>query len=350
MTMSLGFRCEEDLRHLPMGGAFKEGGMRKSNWSRRVITVLIGLAIAMGGCQKAIEREGGAELRGTVTASGAWALYPMMVRWGEEFHKIYPQVTFDISAGGAGKGMADALGGLVDIGMVSREIYPQEIEQGAFWVPVTEDAVVATVNENNPMLEDLLGRGVSQEILEGIWITGDITTWGEVVGGSDVAHEIHIYTRSDACGAAQTWAQYLGGYAQEDLIGVAVYGDPGLAEAVSQDPLGIGYNNLNFAYAAATGKPVAGIKILPLDLNANGRLDEVESFYDTKSELMEAIATGIYPSPPARALNLVTLGQPTGLTRAFMVWILTEGQRYVEEVGYIPLPKELLEEGLRKLE
>jgi phosphate transport system substrate-binding protein len=324
--------------------------MKRVYWSRRVIAVLMALAIVVGGCQKAVEQEGGAELRGTVRVSGAWALYPMMVRWGEEFHKIYPQVTLDISAGGAGKGMADALGGLVDIGMVSREIYPEEIEKGAFWVPVTKDAVVATVNENNPLLEELLARGVTEEILERIWITGDITTWGEVVGRPDAADEIHVYTRSDACGAAETWAKYLGDHAQEDLKGVAVYGDPGLAEAVIQDPLGMGYNNVNFAYDAATGKPVAGIKLLPLDLNANGRLDEEESFYDTKGELMEAIATGIYPSPPARAENLVTLGQPTGLTRAFMVWILTEGQRYVEEVGYIPLPKELLEEGLRKLE
>jgi len=318
---------------------------------RTVLVLLVILALSVTGCGRpATEGQREGKLEGTITVSGAWALYPLMVRWGEEFHKIYPQVTFDISAGGAGKGMADALGGLVDIGMVSREIYPEEIEQGAFWVPVTEDAVVATVNENNPVLEDLLGRGVSQEILEGIWITGDITTWGEVVGRSDVAYEVHIYTRSDACGAAKTWAHYLGGYAQEDLIGVAVYGDPGLAEAVSQDPLVIGYNNLNFAYAAATGKPVAGIKILPLDLNGNGRLDEEESFYDTKGELMETIATGTYPSPPARALNLVTLGQPTGLTRAFMVWILTRGQQYVEEVGYIPLPKEQLEQGLRELE
>jgi len=306
--------------------------------------------MVVGGCQKAVEQEERAELRGTVRISGAWALYPMMVRWGEEFRKIHPQVTFDISAGGAGKGMADALGGLVDIGMVSREIYSEEIKQGAFWVSVTKDAVVATVNEDNPVLNDLLSRGVTREILEGIWITGDITTWGEVAGRPDVTDEIHIYTRSDACGAAQTWADYLGGYAQEDLIDVAVYGDPGLAEAVGQDPLGIGYNNLNYAFAAETGKPVEGIEVLPLDINNNGHLDEGESFYDTKGELMEAIATGIYPSPPARALNLVTLGQPTGLTRAFMIWVLTEGQRYVEEVGYIPLTKELLEEGLRKLE
>jgi len=92
----------------------------------------------------------------TIKVSGAWALYPMMVKWTEEYQKIDPKVRIDVSAGGAGKGMADALGGLVDIGMVSREIFPEEIEQGAFWVSVCKDAVVPTVNENNLVLEDLL--------------------------------------------------------------------------------------------------------------------------------------------------------------------------------------------------
>ena len=35
-----------------------------------------------------------------------------------------------------------------------------------------------------------------------------------------MAHEIHIYTGFDACGAAKIWAHYLGGYAQEDLTQV----------------------------------------------------------------------------------------------------------------------------------
>ena len=43
--------------------------------------------------------------------SGAWALYPMAVTWSEEFRKIHPGVQIDISAGGAGKGMADCLTG-----------------------------------------------------------------------------------------------------------------------------------------------------------------------------------------------------------------------------------------------
>jgi len=157
-----------------------------------------------------------------------------------------------------------------------------------------------------------------------------------------------VYTRSDACGAAKTWAKYLG-YKQEDLIGVAVYGDPGLAEAAKDDPLGIGYNNINYAYDMETKEPVAGMILIPLDLNGNGKVDEDENFYNTRDEVVEAIATGAYPSPPARDLHLVTKDEFTGVTKEFVRWILTDGQQYVSETGYIQLPEERLVEELAKL-
>jgi ABC-type phosphate transport system substrate-binding protein len=162
-------------------------------------------------------------------------------------------------------------------------------------------------------------------------------------------YTINVYTRSDACGAAQTWAEYLGNYNQEDLEGTAVYGDPGLAEAVKKDPSGIGYNNLNYAFDMSTGQVVSGLRVIPIDINENGRLDADENFYATKAELMHAIGTGRYPSPPARDLNLVTKKEFTGLSKEFVRWILTDGQQYVEEVGYIPLPKEKIQDGLNKL-
>ena len=315
-------------------------------WS---VVLIIGLAMLSGCINKPEESTvTPGELHGTIKVSGAWALYPMAIRWSEEFQKIHPGVRIDISAGGAGKGMVDVLGGMVDIGMVSREIYPEEIDKGAFWVAVTKDAVVPTVNEHNPVLKDLLSKGITKQRSVDLWINGTTTTWGDVVGTA-IHDEIYVYTRSDACGAAKTWATFLGNYHQEDLLGVAVYGDPGLAEAVRQDLCGIGYNNLNFAYDAKTGEPVAGIQVLPIDLNGNGFIDEDEDFYSTKYELMEAIAAGVYPSPPARDLNLVTKGRPTGLTREFIVWCLTDGQQYVTETGYVPLPEEKLDEERKKI-
>ncbi|MFO7741390.1 MAG: PstS family phosphate ABC transporter substrate-binding protein [Anaerolineae bacterium] len=319
---------------------------RKHAWLAAVIT----LGALLAGCSPQPNTGSGSTgLEGTITISGAFALYPMVIRWGEEFRALYPGVTFDISAGGAGKGMTDALTGAADIGMVSRPIFDAEMKKGAFWVPVAKDAVVVTINAENPMLDQLLARGLTRDAARRIWVTEEITTWAEIVG-EGTADTIHVYTRADACGAAQTWAEFLGDYSQEDLQGVAVQADPGLAEAVSKDALAIGYNNLNFAYDANTGRPVAGVQVLPLDLDDNGEVDAHERFYDTKADLMQAISEGRYPSPPARVLNLVTKGKPEGPIKRFLEWVMTDGQQYLGEIGYVPLSQELLDEGLAKLE
>ncbi|MCJ7569112.1 MAG: substrate-binding domain-containing protein [Anaerolineales bacterium] len=321
----------------------------KKQYSGAILICLLVAAIIVSACKPSPEngpQEGA--LEGTITVSGAWALYPLMIRWGEEFQLLHPGVRFNISAGGAGKGMTDALADAVDIGMVSREIYPEEFGRGAFGVPVAKDAVFLTVNENNPVIEDIRIMGITRETLIGIYITGEITTWGQVVGKSEIMDPIHVFTRSDAAGAPATWAAYLG-EAQEDLLGIGVYGDPGVLEAVISDSLGMGFNNLNFAFDLFTGEPVTGAFVVSLDINENGMIDSEEMIY-SKEQALLAVSTDRYPSPPARDLYLVTLGKPTGLTSIFIRWTLTDGQQYVGEVGYISVAKEKLAEALSSME
>jgi phosphate transport system substrate-binding protein len=286
-------------------------------------------------------------LKGTITVSGAFALYPMMNVWADEFKKLNPGVNFDISAGGAGKGMTDALSGAVDIGMISRDITKDEEAKGAFWVGVTKDAVFPMINANNPVLADIKAKGIKASVFIDIYITGKIKTWGEVVGRPEVTDEIHVYTRSDSCGAADAWAKYLGNMKQEDLQGIGVNGDPGLTDAVVKDALGIGYNNLAYAFDPASGSPVAGAAVAPVDTNENGTADPDE-VADTKTKAIELVATGKYPSPPARVLNLVTKGKPTGVVQAFIIWTLTGGQKYVLEAGYVQLPQDQITAFLQK--
>jgi phosphate transport system substrate-binding protein len=318
---------------------------------KRILSYLlvVNLLFAVG-CRKEQQEQSKEQLEGTITVSGAWALYPMMVKWAEEFGKIHPEVKVDIAAGGAGKGMADCLGQVVDMAMVSREIYPAEIEKGAWWVSVTKDAVVPTVNVNNPVLKELVSRGVKKEVLIDIWTTEKIKNWGQVTG-NDATDMIHVYTRSDACGAAQAWAEFLG-KKQEDLLGVGIYGDPGLTEAVKKDVLGIGFNNINYAYDSKTKTKaeIEQIKVLPIDLNGNGTLDKDEDFYSSRDKMAEAIAAGKYPSPPARLLHLVSYGRPKNKAVVeFIRWILTDGQKFVPEAGYINLTEEKINEELKKL-
>jgi len=318
---------------------------------KKTIGFLIVISFCLGLGIHSSHAEAKKDLQGTIAISGAWALYPMVVKWKEEFQKIYPLVKIDVSAGGAGKGMADALSRAADIGMVSREVSPEEAKKGAWWVSVTKDAVVPTVNEKNPVLKELLTQGVTQKNFKGIWITGELKNWEHVVQpiNKQLKAEVHVYTRSDACGAAETWATFLGKN-QEDLLGIGVYGDPGLAEAVQKDILGIGFNNINYAYDATTKLPIKGINVVPIDINGNSHLDGEENFYSTSDDMVKAIATGKYPSPPARNLHFVSQGIPErNEVREFISWVLTDGQRFVNEAGYINLTKEKLQEELKKL-
>jgi len=287
---------------------------------------------------------------GQISISGAFALYPMVIRWADEYRKINPGVRFDISAGGAGKGISDALNGMVEIGMVSREIYPEEIKKGAFPIAVTKDAVVAVVSDLNPSLNDILTKGLKKDAANNIWITGRYTTWAQAFGAKS-SSPIHIYTRSDACGAAEIWAKFFG-KKQEDLLGVGVFGDPGLAQAVKKDPLGIGYNNIGYAYDATTRQQIKGLKVVPIDLNNNGKIDSDEDFYSSMNDLIAAIASGKYPSPPSRELFFVMKGSPKNnkVVTDFIRWVLSDGQKYVNEAGYISLSKERIETELKKIQ
>jgi phosphate transport system substrate-binding protein len=285
--------------------------------------------------------------KGTIAISGAFALYPMMVTWAEEYQKLHPEVRIDVSAGGAGKGMTDTLSGAVDIGMISRDITPDEESKGAVWIAVTKDAVFATANANNPVAAALLSQGLTQETLAKLFISGEYNTWGQVVGQPAVQDEVHVYTRSDSCGAAEVWAKYLNDKKQEDLLGIGVNADPGVLDAVVKDPLAIGYNNLNYAFDASSGQPVAGAIVIPLDNNSNGKVD-ADELVDTKEAALQAVASGRYPSPPARTLNLVTKGKPGGLVQDFLLWILGDGQQFVEATGYVKLsPDQLAQQQAR---
>ena len=281
-----------------------------------------------------------------ISVSGAFALYPLMNMWAEEYRKERPGVIIDVSAGGAGKGAADTLAGMVDIGMVSREPHPDELKRGGLFIPVAKDAVVGVVSSSNPELKQLQKKGVTKEKFTKLWIAGEASQWGKLAGGKS-REQVRVYTRSDSCGAAESWANFMGGR-QENLKGTGVFGDPGLLEAVRRDPLGIGYNNYSYVFDAKTGKPLPGIMPVPIDVDGNGKIDAAERI-DTRDRLRAAIRGGKYPHPPARPLYLMTKGKPAGETKAFILWILAKGQKMVDGAGYLKVPQSGIKKNVKLL-
>lgn len=272
------------------------------------------------------------ELKGTITVSGAWAMYPTVVAWADSFKKLNPKVKIDISAGGAGKGAADAITGMVDIGMVSREVDPAEISKGIKPVYILKDAVYPVVSEKNPILNELLKKGVKKQFFKEMYVAGTITSWNQVVQVQ--GHKpIHVYTRSDSSGAAASWAAYLG-KKQEDLKGVGIYGDPGLLEAVRRDPMGIGYNNFSFVFTKEGGL-FPGIKLVPIDANDNGVADPDEIYYH-KKEAVVAIEKGLYPATRKNYFYIRSNASP--LVLEFIKFALSEEGALIVDKAATSLP------------
>ena len=322
----------------------------KSLSKQFLFIVIAASMIVLSGC-KGNKANTSGKLEGTIGISGAFALYPLAVKWADEFKKIHPDVKIDISAGGAGKGMTDVLSGMIDLGMVSRSINEAETAIGAWPIAVAKDAVLPTISDKNPLLAELLQKGMTRENLTQIFVTGKITSWYTSLQKVDAKGQgkINVYIRSDACGAGEMWGKYLGKN-QEGLNGVGVFGDPGVSDAVKKDPLGIGYNNVIYVYDIKTRKFLPGMSVIPIDVNANGKIDKEEDFYGTLDLLMGAIRDGHYPSPPARDLYFVTKGKSTNpVAIEFLKWVLKDGQKYVNESGYVQLPEEKIKSELEKI-
>lgn len=324
--------------------------MIKMNWIKTLAVSLL-ISNLLLGCAPKVkegydEKEG---YSGNISISGAFALYPIVVLWAEDFKKENPNVRFNISAGGAGKGIADVLTNMVDIGLVSRDLHPIELEKGAFPIYVAKDAVLGTFNTNNPNAALIQKRGLTQKELAGIFVDNKYKNWKDI-DPRFTNDPISVYVRSDAAGAAETWAKYFN-QRQEDLQGVGIFGDPGLAQAIKDNKYAIGFNNINYVYDLKTLKTTDNIGIIPLDINENGTIDPQEQFYGNLNTLTKAVATGNYPSPPSRELMFV-LNKDTNskLLNEFIRFVLDKNQQgYLLENGYVPLNEEQKVEELAKI-
>jgi phosphate transport system substrate-binding protein len=100
-------------------------------------------------------------------------------------------------------------------------------------------------------------------------------------------------------------------------------GTAAVINAVARDPRGIGYGGI------AYGK---GIKHLLVKKDASS---------PAVDPTLENVVKGTYPI--SRYLYWYLAGEPTGDVKTLVDWVMTkDGQGVVENVGYYPLPDEVL--------
>ncbi|HSG67497.1 MAG TPA: substrate-binding domain-containing protein, partial [Bacteroidales bacterium] len=235
-----------------------------------------------------------------------------------------------------------------DVAMISREITPEEEALGFSIYTVAKDAVVPIVNAGNPFLDKILNEGLSHRQLQILFTMEKKPNWGEVymIAGDE---PVNVYTRSDASGAAIIWAGFLLADLKE-LKGINVEGDDSMVESILQDTNGIGYCNMIYIWDSSSTVVHPGLRVLPIDLNYNGRIDYKEVLPDNLSEMRRHIQMGKYPHSLCRYLYLlINPGKTSDALNGFLEYTMTDGQALVENAGYCRVPKFVLDCQVNKL-
>lgn len=287
------------------------------------------------------------DLKGTIYISGAFALFPLIADLAYKFELDHPGVKIYVMPGSSNKGKGDAALHITDIGLYSKEAEMDYIRP-LWFMKIAKDGVVLATNAENPCMDILKKTGVTRKELYDIFISGKIDRWSDLPG-IELSNKINLFTRSDASGGAAVWSSFIGGV-QADLLGTGVYGDPGMLNAITGDMFSLGYFNLRYCFDPETRSRYKSLEIIPLDLNENGQLDPEEDFYESLDDMIIAIKNKTYPFPPARELYIICNQLPEDLpTVTFLIWILTEGQKYIEKEGYVKLDQDDILKELEKL-
>ena len=284
-------------------------------------------------------------ISGNANSIGSDTMNNLMALWLEEFKKYYPMVNIQIEGKGSSTAPPALIEGTAQFGPMSRKMKAKEVD--AFesiygFKPTTIrtslDALAVFVQKDNPLdcidleqLDAIFSKTRKRNYHE------DITTWGQLgLTGEWANKPISIYGRNSASGTY--------GFFKDHVLDKGDYKDtvkeqPGSAsvvQGITEDKYGIGYSGI--------GYKTSGVKVLKLSEKKGSTCYDGE--YDN-------VISGKYPLSRYLYINIVKYpNKPLDpMVKEFLKFVLSyEGQQVVIKDGYLPLPYEIIEEELKKLD
>jgi len=282
---------------------------------KKVVLGFLALAlIACGGSERVS--------RTLIQNKGSDTLVNVAQAWAEAYAQINPNVAVAVTGGGSGTGIAALIGGSVDIANSSRSMEEEEFEManGRGVVPneliVGYDALAVYIHPDNPIdgftlgqLADIYGENGTTESWSQLGIT--------VPGCS--SDEIVRVSRQNSSGTYVYFQEAILGESDLKLGSRDMAGSSEVVNLVEKTACAIGYSGL--AYATEEVK----VPCLMTEDGGNCIAPSTASAVD-----------GTYPI--ARPLFMYTNGQPEGVTKDYIDWILSdEGQCIILNKGYAPV-------------
>jgi phosphate transport system substrate-binding protein len=247
-----------------------------------------------------------------IVINGSTTVLPVMQKAAENFMAINPDVALAISGGGSGNGIKALTDGLCRIAMSSRDMKANETELAKskgvnpVRIPVAVDALLPVVHLSNGVAQ--LDTAQLRDIY-----SGKITNWKEV-GGAD--KKIAVISRDTSSGTYETWDEKIMNKEKVAPSALLQASNGAVVQAVSKNPNAIGYIGFGYLDKSVKGLNIGNLKASP-----------------------ETALSGQWPI--ARELYVFTNGAPKGAIKKLIDYLLDpqKGQKAVQEVGFIPLPK-----------
>lgn len=297
--------------------------MRVMTLKRLSVGIVMVMLIASG-CGGGETAAGGNENEATVSSEkidnkGSDTLVNLALAWAENYMGAHPEVRVSVTGGGSGTGIAAMINGTVDIANASRAMKDEERSAAnangiqPLEHAVALDAIAVVVHPSNPV------NGLTLQQISDIY-TGKITNWREL-GGED--RPIVLLSRESNSGTYVYFLEEVIRLGEESELlfspeTLLMPSSEGISAEIRQNPNAIGYDGLGYVTPdqkmLGVAKDAGGPYVLPS---------------------ADTVNDGAYPI--SRELFMYTAGEPQGAVKAYLDYILGEGQGLIAALGFVPL-------------
>jgi len=244
-----------------------------------------------------------------ISVSGSTTILPIAEQAAELFMADHPTANVLVSGLGSSAGIEAVSAGTTQIGTSSRDLKEEEQGLGLIDTPIAYDGIAVIVSEENPV------SGLTIEQLRSVF-AGEITNWSEV-GGED--RPIELVNRDEASGTREAFKKIVMEDKPFDRRAAVLPGTGQVRDVVARAPGAIGYISLGFVAPRFNSISVKALKI------------------DGVAPNEKTVADQTYPI--GRLLHFFTKGEPTGLTKEYIDFVLSDTiqQGVVVDAGFIPI-------------
>jgi len=301
-----------------------------------------------------------------INGAGATFPYPIYSKWFSEYAKVNEGVNFNYQSIGSGGGIRQITAQTVDFGATDGPMTDDQLRSAPAPIlhfPTVLGGVVPIYNL--PGVNENLN--FTQAALTGIFL-GNITNWNnpEIAkanpGVSLPNKPIVVVHRSDGSGTTFVWTDFLSSASiawkakvgkstsVNWPVGLGGKGNEGVSALVQQTPYAIGYAELGYAtnnkipYGKVQNKTGQFVECTAQTISSAAASAKMPK--DFRVSIVNPVGQDAYPV--SSFTWLLVYKQQTDRAKgealiSFLRWMLKEGQKYTEPLGYAPLPSEVIQ-------